>query len=269
MVGLKRRPRCLRRTHLAMNSCLYEIKIMHERRAPKHYRFEHAIFMFYLDLDELDQVSRRTGLFGHNQPRLYNFREADHIGNVRDYLRKQGVNDQVQRITFLTNLRSFGYIFNPVSFYFCFDANGQPVCVVPEIGNTFGELKYFYLGPEKRAQQTFNDRQTKYYYVSPFTDLDNVMDFEIQVPDDQLKIGIDVLKNGQRFFYSSMLGRRQELTTANVLKYTLRFPFVTLKVIFLIHWHAAVLHFTKKLPYQNKESNPDLQRDVSLPAHHS
>ena len=255
---------------MGINSCLYACTIMHDRHSPKRYRFVHKTFMFYLDLDELGQLSRLSWLLGYNQPRIYDFRDHDHISsgfssikeNIRAYLKNQGVEDKVHRIQLMTNVRTFGYIFNPVSFYFCFDASNAPLCVVTEIGNTFGELKYFYLGPDKKNLRTFKDQQVKYYYISPFTDLDNHMDFRIQVPDERLNITIDTLKNGEKFFWSSMTGPRKELTTVNLLWYTIKYPWVTLKVIFLIHWHAAMLHFFKKVPHHAKEDNPELQREV-------
>ncbi len=243
-----------------MKSCLYTMTVMHERRSPIVRRFEHRVFMFYLDLDELDLLSKNVGLFGHNQSRIYNYKESDHIGDIRDFLHKQGVAAQVKHIRLLTNVRTFGYVFNPVSFYFCFDAQEQPVCVVVEIGNTFGELKYFFLGQQHLTSKRFKDQRTKYYYISPFTDLDNVLDFDIQIPDVDLKIGIDVMKNDQRFFFSSMLGSKKALTNMNLFWETLKFPFITLRVIFLIHWHAAILHFIKHVPFHAKEENPELQQ---------
>ena len=147
-----------------MNSCLYECTIMHDRQSPKRYKFAHKIFMFYLDLDELSQISPNSStslLFGYNQRKIYEFRDEDHISlgfasvkdNIRAYLKTKGVEQNIHRIQLMTNVRTFGYIFNPVSFYFCFDAGNNPVCVVSEIGNTFDELKYFYLGPEKKSAQ--------------------------------------------------------------------------------------------------------------------
>ncbi len=253
-----------------MNSCLYECTIMHDRQSPRRYKFVHKIFMFYFDLDELPQVSGFSWLLGYNQRRVYDFRDKDHISagftsvkeNIRSFLKTQGIEQKIHRIQLLTNVRTFGYIFNPVSFYFCFDAQENPVCVVSEIGNTFGELKYFYLGPDKKSTKSFNDRQVKYYYISPFTDLDNQMDFNIQIPDDRLNITIDTLKNGEKFFWSSMTGPRKPLTTVNLIGYTIKYPWVTLKVVFLIHWHAAMLHFIKKVPHHAKEDNPSLQREV-------
>ena len=256
-----------------MNSCLYECTIMHDRQKPKRYKFAHKIFMFYLDLDELPQLSRFSWLLGYNQHRVYDFKDQDHISdgvsavkeNIRVYLKRQGIDQMVERIQLMTNVRTFGYIFNPVSFYFCFDKEKNPLCVVTEIGNAFGELKYFYLGPDKKTAKAFVDQQVKYYYISPFTDLDNQLDFKIQVPDERLNITIDTLKNGEKFFWSSMTGPRKPLTTANLVWYTIKYPFITLKVILLIHWHAAMLHFVRKVAHHGKEDNPQLQREVQRP----
>jgi DUF1365 family protein len=226
--------------------------------------------MFYLDLDEIDKLKKASWLLGQGFGRAYQFKEKDHIlshgatakASVMAYVKERGLKEPVAKVQLLTSLRTFGYIFNPVSFYFCFDAKDRPLCVVPEIGNTFGELKYFFLGTDKLKEQAFSDQQTKYYYISPFFDLDNVLDFRIQVPDERLHILIDTMKDGEKIFYSSMVGKRQELNHQNLMSATLKYPWVTLKVIFLIHWHAAILHFFKKVPHHPKEENPQLQREV-------
>ena len=247
---------------MALKSCLYEMTVMHERRSPIVRRFEHKVFMFYLDLDEIDALPKKVWLLGHNQYRVYDYRETDHIGDVRAYLREQGIGTDVKHIRLLTNLRTFGYVFNPVSFYFCFDAEEKPLGVVVEIGNTFRELKYYYLGPRHLNVRAFKDKQIKFYYISPFTELDNILDFDIQVPDEHLKIGIDVLKDNERFFFSSMTGKRRDLTSKELLWMTLKFPMVTLKEIFFIHLHAAILHFVRHVPFHFKEEKPDLQQGI-------
>ncbi len=227
--------------------------------------------MFYLDLDELDQMSQYSCLLGRRKGVLYNFVDEDHIdqgkgsvkANVLAYLETQGIAKQVGSIKLLTNVRTLGYIFNPVSFYFCFDAHAKPLCVVVEIGNTFKELKYFYLAPQTQSQHMYHSNQVKYYYISPFTDLDDTLDFKVAFPDDRLHITIDVCRKGEKYFYSAMNGVRRDITTAQLLWQTLLCPLVTAKVIFLIHWHAAILFFVKKVKHHPKEENPHLQREVS------
>lgn len=254
-----------------MNSCLYDIDIMHYRTQPQEYKFKHKTFMFYLDLDELDQLKNKLGLFGWNQRRVFNFCEKDHVDfggetvkeNVLRYVKSQGVTESIQQVMLLTNVRTLGYIFNPVSFYFCFDAQGQPVCSVCEVGNTFGELKPYFLGPETRTKNKFSSVQKKYYYISPFIDLDVPMDFRLTVPDARLLIQIDDLKPEGRLLYTTMKGKQKPLTNGSLWWHGIKFPFITLKVIILIHFHAAVLHFVKRVPHHKKKDNPDLQREVN------
>lgn len=252
-----------------MNSSLYHVAIMHARLKPRKHKFTHRIFMFYLDLDEIDQLNQKMRLLSHNRFNLYNFCDCDHmqIGaktikeNILLYLKKKGVEQTPARIMLLTNVRTLGYIFNPVCFYFCFNEKNEPICVVPEIGNTFGELKVFFIGPDHLKDGQFRSQQKKHYYVSPFVDLDVDMDFQIRIPNHNLEICIDSIKDGERLIVTSMLGAHKELSDANLLKQTIRHPMVTLKVIFLIHFHAVIL-WLKKVSYHRKQDNPQLQQEV-------
>jgi len=225
--------------------------------------------MFYLDLDELDHVFKKIFLVSRDRANVYSFRDDDHMqyetGTLRDnvsrFVKSKGVDQEIHRIMLLTNLRTFGYLFNPVSFYYCFDRNDNPVCVVPEIGNTFGELKPYIIKRDALENKTFKSQQKKYFYISPFIDLDVPLDFQLMVPDDHLKIQIDDFDEQGKFLYATLTGRKLELNNKNLLMDTLKFPFVTLRVIGMIHFHAMILYF-KRLPYHAKEDNPQLQRNV-------
>ncbi len=252
-----------------MNSCLYECEIMHLRLKPKKHKLIHKIFMFYLDLDEIDSLNQKTKFVSHNRFSIYSFRDSDHIElggktakeNLLLYLKSKGVTAPPAKIKLLTNLRTFGHIFNPVAFYFCFDEKDNPLYVVPEIGNTFGELKPYFIGPQDFAEGKFRSQQTKYYYISPFTDLDITLDFQMKIPADELDIRVDDIQHGAKFLYATMIGKRKELNTGNLLWYSLKFPFVTLKVIGLIHLHAGLLYL-KRIPHHMKESHQELQKEV-------
>ena len=252
-----------------MNSCLYECQILHWRRKPKEHKLAHKIFMFYLDLDEIPQICRNIQAVNLDRFNFYTFSKKDHIDlggpsvkeNIGLYLKSKGIDLKGGRIMLLTNLRMLGYNFNPVSFYFCFDDNDQPACVVAEIGNTFGELKPYLISRENFQDNKFSSRQTKHYYISPFMDLDMVLDFKISIPNEKLNIRIDTLDGHETILYATMLGQRRELSAANLFWNTVRFPFVTLKIIGLIHCHAALL-WLKRLSYHKKEDNPDLQKEV-------
>jgi uncharacterized protein len=259
-----------------MNSCLYEARVMHNRLSPTPHRFHYKVFLFCLDLDEIDTLAARLHWLSRNRFNLFNFCDRDHLqlpaGNatgirqhITSYLRSQNMEIGKGRIMLITNCRTLGHQFNPVSFYFCYDEQDRPLCAIAEVGNTFGELKPYLLGPDTLHQNTFRQKQRKYFYVSPFIDLDTWFDFDLTIPDDTLRIRIDDFdSDNNRFFLSTLSGRRVPLTDAKLLRSFFSIPFVTLKVIALIHWQAFKL-WRKKIPFHHKAEQPGLQRGVYRP----
>ena len=255
-------------------SCLYECTVMHHRLTPKEHRFTYSLFLFCLDLDEIKTVCSRITGRSHNRFNLYTFKDRDHLtiagagGSVRQnltaYLAQNGVDfPEDGRAILLTLPRVLGYIFNPVSFYFCFDAAGVALCALAQVGNTFGEMKpYLLTSPD--ADGVFRLRTPKHFYVSPFSSLDLDFDFKLRVPGDALEIHINDRQGDSTVLLSTLTGTRVPLTSARLAWLTLKFPFLTLKVIFLIHWQALLL-WLKRLPFHPKAANAHLQRDVLNP----
>ncbi len=226
--------------------------------------------MFYLDLDELDTLPRQSRFFSRNRFNFFNFVDADHFPgsgealreNFFTYLRSQNVAQMPNKVKLLTHVRVLGYVFNPVSFYFCFDENENPLYLVAEVGNTFGEQKPYFLGADKLVSDRFVDRQVKHYYISPFIPLDAELDFHVDVPQGKFAIRVDDWKEGEKFFISTMTGRRVPFSDPNLLKMGFCFPMVTLQVITMIHWHAFCL-WLKGIPHHKKEERPDLQKGLT------
>jgi uncharacterized protein len=257
-----------------VNSCLYECSVMHHRLAPKVHHFQHDIFMFYLDLDEVDALAHRLHLFGHNRAGVYNFRDADHEPagqnplkeRIVGFLRQNGIDPgPACRVMLLTLPRMLGYIFNPVSIYYCFDSAGKPICSIAEVGNTFREMKLYLLrSGELQNGTTFSKVVPKHFYVSPFSSLELSFDFRLKIPGDKLDIKIDDRDGEAKVLISTLTGKQVELTNKNLWWLTLKFPLVTLKVIFLIHWHALRL-WLKRVPFHRKSANAPLQKQVLRP----
>lgn len=254
-----------------MNSCLYKARVMHHRLSPKTHRFNYNVFMFFVDLDEIDLLADQFRLLSRNSFGFFSFRDKEHLQlkpnlvrtvqeNIIEFLDSNSIS-RPSRIMLLTNFNVLGYNFNPVSFYFCFDENGNPSCAVAEVSNTFREMKPFLLDITKLKNDEFVLRVPKYFYVSPFIEHDAEFDFHLRIPDNKLNIRIDDYSENRRIFISTLTGEKREITSGNLLYYALRFPFIPLRIMFLIHWNAFVL-WMKKIRFFKKAEHPELQRDV-------
>ena len=271
---------------------------MHHRFTPKEHHFNYRIFLFAFDLDELPELNRRLPLFSLNRSNLFSFRENDffpvtepiHHGSagsnglnlkehpaattpsslkqrLLDHLAARGIELNGGRIMLVTLPRVCGYLFNPVSFYFCYDATGKCVASLAEVTNTFREMKPYFLGPDTAVAATpgtFHRRTPKHFYVSPFSDVDTTFDFTLRVPGERLSIKIDDYIGEARTLTSTLAGPRRELTNARLAWFTLKYPLITLRIITLIHWHAALL-WLRRLPWFPKAARSTDQRDLYRP----
>jgi hypothetical protein len=273
-----------------MRSSLYECRVMHRRFAPKSHQFSYRIFMLSIDLDELDEVASGIPFLSVNRGNLFSFCEADYLPTgeplhngrgraappasaglkerVLAFLRGRGVEIPGGRVTLVTIPRVAGYLFNPVSFYFCHDSSGRPAAALAEVTNTFREIKPFFLGPETLAEPggdaAFRSRVPKYFYVSPFSDVDVAFSFELHVPGDGLRVRIDDYAGEDRTLASTLIGTRKALTASRLAWFSLKYPLITLRVIALIHAHALLLRL-KRVPWFAKAARAVDQRELYRP----
>lgn len=237
-----------------MRSALYVGTLMHARRSPRDNVFRYPVYMTLLDLDELPQLDRDLSLFGWNRRAAVSFNDTDHI-DVRATVREHGVDlGPGSRIEVLTNLRVLGYVFNPVSFWWCRNADGTLACIVAEVSNTFGErLPYVLLAGEERGTRNVFETD-KRLHVSPFMPMEQTYTWWIGDPRERLAVRMDVHERGKPDFRASLVVRRVPLTARTLRAVLLRYPLMPLRVMARIHWQALRLGlartpFFRKPPY--------------------
>jgi len=185
---------------------------------------------------------------------------------VGAYVRSQGADwDEAEgRVLLVTLPRVLGYLFNPVSFYFCYDRSGALVAAIAEVTNTFREMKPYFLGPEHLTGSGFRRRTPKFFYVSPFSDVDVAFDFMLHEPGTRLSVQIDDFAGEERTLTSTVAGSRLPLTDLRLAWFAIKYPMVTLQVIALIHWQALIL-WIKRAPSFAKASRARDQRELYRP----
>ncbi len=248
---------------------------MHHRLAPKKNKFNYDVFMFYIDLDELPLLVKKNWLLGWNRFNLFSFYNKDHANTMEgildrassvklkviEYIQSKGLTTVPYRITLLSNLTTMGYLFNPVSFYYLFDKDNKPFCSIAEVSNTFGEMKLYLMNADHLVGDTFSTMVPKNFYVSPFSKANTWFHFILKVPGEKILQRVDDYTNakGDRFLLSSISGVKEQLSDFNMLKRFFSIPFITMKVIVLIHWQAFRIYL-KKIPYYKKNEDQQFQQ---------
>ena len=254
-----------------MDSCIYEGRVRHSRSTPVEHRFRYRVFMMFLDLDELPGVFRGRWFWSARRPAIARFRRSDHIGPADQPL-KESVADLVEAetgerpqgpIRLLTNLSYFGYCFNPVSFYYCYDRAGENLeTIVAEVNNTpWGERDTYVLPATANTGRGRIHRfePAKKMHVSPFMPMDLSYDWSFATPGDRVSVYMANLKDGERIFNAAITMERKEITGRALARVLLLFPFMTVKVVAAIYWQALKL-WLKRVPFY---PHPDKRQDIA------
>jgi DUF1365 family protein len=265
-----------------VKSALYSGWMRHRRVLPKAHDFRYDLFMVYLDLSELDTAFTGRWFWSTRRMAPARFRREGHLGDpavpldvaVRDLVAQRSGRRPDGPIRLLTHLAYFGYGFNPVSFYYCFDAADSRVeTIVAEVNNTpWGEQHCYVLdqanAPRKGALA--RHRFDKDFHVSPFMPMEIGYDWMFGEPGEELlvhmvlnsKASEDDTHGKRRVFDATLHLDRQPITAASLAGVLLRFPFMTLKVILGIYWHALRL-WLKGVPLFTHPDKPVRQPDSS------
>jgi DUF1365 family protein len=229
---------------------------------PVEHAFTYRLFMMYLDLAEADGVFRRHWLWSTRRRAVARFRREDHLGDpstpldraVRDLVAERTGKRPAGPIRLLTHLGYFGYRFNPVSFYYCFDSEDQKVeTIVAEVNNTpWGEQHCYVLDDagERAEGHRMRYRPAKVMHVSPFMEMDVDYDWRFSTPGPRLDVHMQNERNGQKIFDATLSLERKEISSGSLARVLIVYPLVTLKVILAIHWQALLL-WLKGVPVQD------------------
>lgn len=232
-------------------SALYFGKVMHRRTRPKVHVLNYRVFWTLFDLDEIEALDRRLRFFSLDRFNLVSFHRKDHGDGsdtplreqIEPWLEKAGVDIEGGAIRLLTMPRILGYVFNPISIYYCHHSDGRLLALVYEVTSTFG-IRHSYVVPvcaDDVAKGRFKQATGKALYVSPFMGMEMDYAFRGHVPSEVLDVSIDGLDAQGPLIHATMAARRVELTDRKLLSAFVRFPLLTLKVVAAIHWEALKL----------------------------
>lgn len=247
-----------------MKSAVYTGYVRHRRFGPVEHRFRYRLFMLYLDLAEVNRVFERRPLWSSRRPALARFRREDHYGSPNEPLDasiRRLVYERLGRtpegpIRLLTHPRYFGYVMNPVSFYFCFATDDRELeAVVLEVTNTPWGERHMYVLDRRARTVDFS----KALHVSPFMEMDYTYHCRVHGPGKRLAIHIENRRDGDKHFDATLTLRRRPLTSAALAGCLLRFPFMTAQVALAIYFEALRLKLkgARFFPHPNRISRPE------------
>lgn len=242
------------------HSALYTGRVQHRRFVPRPNLFEYRLFMFYLDLSELDALAGCSRFLSIRGPAPIRYRRSDYFGDaavpldaaVRDAVAERTGTRPTGPVRVLTHLRQLGYLFNPVSFYYCFDTAGERVeTIVVDITNTPWNERFAYVltaDEDEVSGGWHRFRLAKAFHVSPFMDMNHIYDWRFSEPGDGLNVYFKNLVEGDTCFDATLSLKREPLTARSLRLALVRYPFLTYKVTAAIYWQALRL-FGKRTPF--------------------
>ena len=256
-----------------VSSALYAGTLQHRRREPEENDFRYGVYQLLLNLGEIPDLASRIPIFGHNGFNLTSFHDVDHLWEEERPVREKLARWLDERgrvlpggpVLLLTNARVLGYVFNPVSYFYCLDPAGRVRFVVAEVSNTFGE-RYAYLLDGSDPPPAGADRppggaviadRKKLFHVSPFMDVEGLeYRWMVGTPGPEIAVHVDVLDGERKFFDATLRLERCPLETGTLARAMARHPHMTARTIFYIHWQALKL-WIRGVPVRSKPEPPE------------
>ena len=244
---------------------IYNGYVSHFRFKPKIHKFKYNVFKIFIDLENIEKTTKGSIFFSLNKFNFFSFHFKDYLGKTKTnpyfkakYLfKKHNLFFKKDKIYILCYPRMLGYVFNPLSTYFCITKENKIRSILYEVHNTFGD-QHCYLtkySPNKK------DKTKKIFHVSPFFDIDGEYEFDSFLNNKSIKIEINYynIKNNKKnnLLNAIFYGKEKKFNDTNLLIYFLKFPFMTLKVIYAIHlnaiklWLKGIRFFSRPNPPRN------------------
>ena len=243
-----------------MQSAIYTGRVKHTRYFHDLHQFNYALTMYYINLNELDQITQNHQFISNNKFNLLSFIRKSYLGHpsqsiesaVKQKLTEQGYKYEASNISLLTHLSYLGYCYNPVTFYFCFDSTGDNLqYILSEINNTPWNERHTYVlacDPKKTKHEFNFDKQ---FHISPFMPMNLNYKWYISNPSSKINIYMQTYKSDNLYFEANLLLDRIELSNKSIIKEFVKFPFMTQEVICKIYWQAFKLWFKRFTFYRH------------------
>lgn len=248
-------------------SCLYVGQVRHRRFTPKAHQFSYKLFLMYLDMSELPSVFDRFWLWSIEKANIASFYRKDHLGDkklpldtsVRNYIEQETGHRPQGPVRLLTHLSYFGFRFNPVSLYYCYDPDDENLeFIVAEVNNTPWGEQYCYVldardnqskknNPDNRLHRYHEDKR---FHVSPFMPMDIKYDWRFTTPGNSLSVHMENHRHSEKVFDATLKLEKREITSKNLAMALIQFPMITMKIVIAIYYQALLL-WLKKIPFVN------------------
>lgn len=239
---------------LKPSGLLFQGYVEHARFTPCEHRFRTGVHFYAFDVSALEQLDVQVKGFGFNRFAPVSIRNEDYLSpgtealskKLVPWLEKAGITETPARIWLVTSARWFGKIFNPVSFYVTEDAEGTPTALISEVNNTFGD-RHIYSEPLEKSDGIPQASHAKEFHVSPFNDMEGQYRFTYRRDGEEIYIGVDLYREGEKILEAWMEGEGEPLTSDTLWKTALRHPFRPWLTMPRIVWQAILLKYKRKL----------------------
>ena len=229
-----------------MNSCIYNGTITHQRFKPVKHSLKYKTFSLLIDLDEIKSLDKNISIFSLNKFNIFSFYTKDHGerdgSSIKEWVlktvKKFNISNNITKIKLLCYPRIFGYVFNPLSIFYCYEKNNLRA-IFYEVKNTFNE-QHTYIFKIKN-NKNIEQKCKKKFYVSPFMDMETYYNFRLLNPKEKLSVFIKQTDKKEIILTATQTGDRKEFSFKQLMVNFFKYPLMTIKIIGSIHYEALLL----------------------------